>query len=73
MIGFLLNGTEEREMEYIIRRELEEILLDMDDHRIDHVVKHVMQERYQTLFNLYRRIASRRECLKYMPKRTGDR
>ncbi|WP_090241409.1 hypothetical protein [Lentibacillus halodurans] len=71
MLGFLINDQEQKEMEYLIKRELEELLMDMEDHRIDQMVKSAMKERYQTIFNLYRRIASREECMKYMPKRTG--
>ncbi|HLS07834.1 hypothetical protein [Lentibacillus sp.] len=72
MLGFLINDEEQKEMEYLIKRELEELLMDMDDHRIDQMVKTSMKARYQTIFNLYRRIASKEDCMKYMPKRTGD-
>lgn len=68
----MINDEEGKEMEYLIRRELEELLMDMEDHRIDPMVKKAMKDRYQTIFNLYRRIASREECMKYMPRRTGD-
>ncbi|WP_010529096.1 hypothetical protein [Lentibacillus jeotgali] len=72
MLGFLINNEEQREMEYLIKRELEELLMDMEDHRIDQMVKSSMKDRYQTVFNLYRRIASKENCMKYMPKRTGN-
>ncbi|GGJ98668.1 hypothetical protein GCM10007063_21180 [Lentibacillus kapialis] len=72
MLGFLINDEEQREMEYLIKRELEELLMDMEDYRIDQIVKNSMKERYQTVFNLYRRIASKEECIKYMPRRTGN-
>jgi len=63
---------EQKEMEYLIKRELEEILMDLDDHRIDHSVKGSMYKRYETLFQMFRRVASHQECLKYMPKQTKN-
>ena len=69
MIGLLINEMEQSEIEYVLKRELEELLMDLEDPRIDHMVKRAMRERYQTLFQLFRRVASEQECLKYMPKR----
>ncbi|SDP94187.1 hypothetical protein SAMN05216565_1162 [Litchfieldia salsa] len=66
MIGLLINNREVKEIEYLIKRELEEILLDMDDSRIDHVVKKAMDERYKLLFQLFKRIAEPSECTKYI-------
>ncbi|SFQ92053.1 MULTISPECIES: hypothetical protein [unclassified Bacillus (in: firmicutes)] len=66
MIGFLINEKETKEMEYLIKREMDEILYDLKDHRIDHIVKRAMEERYKILFALFKRVASPRECLKYM-------
>jgi len=70
MLGLLINENEQKEVEYLLKRELEEILLDLDDDRIDQVVKQAMRKRYQSLFQLFRRVASRDECLKYMPKQS---
>lgn len=72
VVGLLISNMEQKEIEYLIKRELEEILMDMDDHRIDQVVKDAMEERYQTLFQLFRRVASEQECFKYMPKKSRD-
>jgi hypothetical protein len=72
MIGLMINDMEKRELEYIIKRELDEILFDLDDHRIDNLVKNAMRERYKTLFQLLRRVSSERECLRYIPKRTQN-
>lgn len=66
MIGMLLNQKEVKEMEYLIKREMDEILFDLKDERIDHIVKRAMEERYRILFSLYKRIASPADCLKYM-------
>ena len=67
MIGFLINNVEQREIVYLVKRELEELLLDLDDHHIDDVVKQAMRERYLVLFKIFRRVATVEECLCYMP------
>ncbi|CDQ41347.1 MULTISPECIES: hypothetical protein [Virgibacillus] len=72
MLGLLINEIEQKEMEYLLRRELEEILMDLEDQRIDHMVKRAMKERYNILFQLFRRVASESECIKYMPKRSEN-
>lgn len=66
MLGFVINDKEKQEIEYIVKRELDEILFDLQDERIDHIVKRAMEERYKILFNLFKRVASARECMKYM-------
>ncbi|MED3561523.1 hypothetical protein [Bacillus xiapuensis] len=68
MLGILINEKEVKEMEYLIKREMDEILFDLRDERIDHIVKRAMEERYKVLFTLFRRVASPSECLKYMRK-----
>ncbi|WP_219915756.1 hypothetical protein [Mesobacillus zeae] len=54
-------------MEYLIKREMDEILFDLKDERIEHIVKRSMKERYKILFSLFKRVAIPNECLKYMP------
>jgi len=66
MLGFIINDMERKEMEYVVKRELEEILMDLEDERIDDVVKEAMCDRYQVLFKLLQRVVSEQECLKYM-------
>ncbi|WP_445492974.1 hypothetical protein [Niallia sp. 03133] len=66
MIGLLLNKTEVKEIEYLIKRELDEIIFDLNDERIDKSVKKAMMIRYQELFSLLKRIASPKECLQYI-------
>ncbi len=66
MIGFMLNFKEVQELEYLLKREMEELLFDFEDSRIEIVVKKAMEERYQILFNLYRRIALPADCAKYL-------
>ncbi|WP_246946193.1 hypothetical protein [Bacillus pinisoli] len=66
MIGFMLNTMEQKELEYLLKREMDEILHDLQDHRIDHIVKRAMEERYQILFKLFKRVATPQECSKYL-------
>lgn len=72
MLGLLINDMEQKEIEYLVRREMEELLMDLEDHRMDQLVKQSMRERYSILFQLFRRVASEQECLKYMPKRSNN-
>ncbi len=72
MMGLLVNEREQREIEYLIKRELEELLMDLDDYRIDQTVKQAMVDRYHVLFQLFRRVASEQECSKYLLKKTYD-
>ncbi|UCZ53414.1 hypothetical protein LGQ02_00980 [Bacillus shivajii] len=66
MFGLMLNGKESQEVEYLLKRELEELLLDLTDSRIDGIVKRAMEERYQLIFQLYKRFTSPKEYLKYV-------
>lgn len=61
MRGLLINEKERQELQYILKRELEEILLDYEDGRIDGTVKKTMEEKYQLVLSLYRRISSQTE------------
>lgn len=65
MLGLLISEIEVKEIEYLIKREMDEILFDLKDERIDHIVKRAMEERYKILFSLFKRVASPKECLKY--------
>ncbi|QHE50730.1 hypothetical protein [Pontibacillus sp. HMF3514] len=67
MLGLMINEIEQKEIEYLLKREMEELLLDLSDSRIDHIVKRAMEERYQILYNLFRRFVSEKESLKYIP------
>lgn len=66
MIGMIVNFKEVQELEYLLKREMDELLYDFEDSRIDAVVKRAMEERYDILFNLYRRIAPPVDCVKYL-------
>ncbi|WP_374720883.1 hypothetical protein [Peribacillus tepidiphilus] len=73
MLGFLINVKEQKEIEYLLKREMDEILFDLQDDRIDHIVKRSMDERYKILFNLFTRVAPPRECIKYMKTKSRTR
>ena len=66
MLGLLLSKKEMKEVEYLLKRELEELLHDFEDKRIDRVVKHAMEERYQLLFKVFTRVAPHSECVQYI-------
>ncbi|MDQ0216169.1 hypothetical protein J2S13_002606 [Oikeobacillus pervagus] len=66
MLGLLINKKEKQEIHYLLKREMDEILFDLEDHRIDHVIKRSMKERYKILFDLFKRVASHQECMKYV-------
>lgn len=69
MQGLLINQKELQELQYLIKRELDEILFDLRDHRINQDIKKAMDERYTVLFSLFKRVASHKECLTYMRPR----
>jgi hypothetical protein len=73
MFGLLISEKEVKEMEYLIKREMDEILFDLKDDRIDHIVKRSMEERYKILFTLFKRVASPQECFKYIRRGNKDR
>ena len=50
MLGLLINGMEQKEIEYLIKRELEELLLDLDDNRIDYLMKRAMRNATKDYF-----------------------
>ncbi len=66
MLGILIAEREKEEMIFLLKREMDEILFDLRDERIEHIVKRSMKERYQILFSLFKRLAPHKECLNYM-------
>ncbi|MEH7124744.1 hypothetical protein V7127_16080 [Bacillus sp. JJ1773] len=65
MLGILINNREQKEIQYLIKREMDEILFYLNDERIDHIVKRAMEERYKILFSLFKRVASPNDILRY--------
>lgn len=66
MMGLLISSKECLELEYLIRRELEEMLLDLEDSRLDGLVRLAIEERYQMIYRLYARIAPPRDLIRYV-------
>lgn len=68
VLGLLINHMEQKEIEYLVKRELEELLMDLEDCHLDQDVKQTIRERYKVLFKIFQRVAAEQECLKYMLK-----
>ncbi|MCJ8009641.1 hypothetical protein ACFFF5_17755 [Lederbergia wuyishanensis] len=66
MLGLLLNDRDKEEIIYLLKREMDEILFDLKDARIESIVKQSMEERYKTLFSLFKRVASQYDCMRYV-------
>ncbi|TWI53664.1 hypothetical protein [Halalkalibacter nanhaiisediminis] len=66
MLGLILNQKEVQEIEYLLKREMEELLLDLSDPRIDGIIKKAMEEKYQIVFGIYKRFVPPKERMKYM-------
>ncbi|ELK47867.1 hypothetical protein QRD89_01020 [Halobacillus sp. ACCC02827] len=69
MHGLMIDEQEKREIEYLLKREMDEIIFDLGDHRIDQGLKRAMEDRYEVLFQIFRRFATRQECMQYMPRK----
>lgn len=65
MLGFLLNERECKEFDYLLRKELDEMLLDLKDRRIDKALKRSIETRYRIIFRMYARLASPKELSRY--------
>ncbi|GBF12080.1 hypothetical protein TEPIDINF_002940 [Tepidibacillus infernus] len=69
MLGFLFNERECRELEYMLKKELDEMLLDLSDKRIDGALRNAIEDRYYTVFKMLARTASNKELSKYARNR----
>jgi hypothetical protein len=69
MIGFLFNERECKELDYVLRKELDEMLFDLNDQRIDSNAKVAIEARYRIVFRMYTRLASSKEISKYARNR----
>ncbi|SDI07973.1 hypothetical protein SAMN05192534_12082 [Alteribacillus persepolensis] len=69
MVGVLMNEKEAQEMEYLLKKELEELICDMDDDEVDPFVKKALEEKYQIILNLLKRFVSPKESLYYVNNR----
>ena len=70
MLGFLFNDRECRELDYVLRKELDEMLFDLNDKRIDQEIKGAIESRYRVIFRMYARLASPKEISKYARNRS---
>ena len=69
MIGILLNERECKELNYLLRKELDEMLLDLNDQRMGDEVRSAIDLRYKVIFRMYARLASSKELSKYARNR----
>ncbi|GIP36305.1 hypothetical protein [Paenibacillus sp. J2TS4] len=69
MLGFLFNERECRELDYVLRKELDEMLFDLKDEQMDNDLKGAIESRYNIIFRMYARLASPKEISKYARNR----
>lgn len=69
MLGFLFNDRECKELDYVLRKELDEMLFDINDKRLDEEIKAAIEARYRTVFRMYARVATPKEISKYARNR----
>lgn len=62
----LLNEKECKEMNYLLRKELDELLFDLKDRYLDQQLRKSIEARYQTIFRIFARIASNQELSRYV-------
>lgn len=65
MLGMLFNEKECKELDYVLRKELDEMLLDLSDGRLDPNIRQAIANRYKTVFRMYARFAPQKELSKY--------
>ncbi|MDR0271293.1 hypothetical protein [Paenibacillus sp.] len=65
MLGMLFNDKECKELDYVLRKELDEMLFDLSDQRLDTDVRNAIARRYKTVFRMYARFAPQKELSKY--------
>jgi hypothetical protein len=69
MLGFLFNERECRELDYVLRKELDEMLFDLNDKSLDAGIKGAIESRYKVIFRMYARLASPKEISRYARNR----
>jgi len=65
MLGMMFTDKECKEFDYMLRKEMDEMLLDMSDRRLDGPVKDAITRRYKIIFRMYARIAPPKELSRY--------
>jgi hypothetical protein len=66
VIGALFEDREAHELEYLLKKEMEELSAEIEEPDLNHLVKRVMEERYRLLFTIYKRFAPEQECIRYL-------
>lgn len=69
LVGVLLNHQELHEFEYVLKKEMEELRFDLEDQKIDAIVKSVLEERYQIIYRLFCRFAKPSDCRRYLRRK----
>ncbi len=70
MLGLLFNERECKELDYVLRKELDEMLFDLKDLRIEGDIKTAIESRYKVIFRMYARLASPKDLSKYARNRS---
>lgn len=70
MLGILFNERECRELNYILRKELDEMLFDLRDSRLEQDMKTAIESRYKVIFRMYARSASPKDLSRYALNRS---
>ncbi|MFD2672430.1 hypothetical protein [Marinicrinis sediminis] len=70
MLGILFNDKECKELNYLLRKELDEMLYDLRDHRLEKGMKINISSRYKVVFRMYARLATPKELSKYVINQT---
>lgn len=65
MLGMLFNERECKEFDYVLRKELDEMLQDLADHRLDGDIRKSIAKRYKIIFRMYARVATPKQLSKY--------
>ncbi|SER12136.1 hypothetical protein [Piscibacillus halophilus] len=69
MLGLLITEQEQKELEYLLKREMDELIYDFNYENMDSRVKEAIKERYVLLFNIFKRMANHSSCIKYTPRK----
>lgn len=65
MLGMIFTDKECRELGYMLRKELDEMLMDIGDRKLEGPVREAIVNRYKIIFRIYARMASPRDLSRY--------
>ncbi|TSJ60757.1 hypothetical protein FPQ10_12680 [Allobacillus sp. SKP2-8] len=69
MLGLLINEKEQKELEYLLKKEMDELLFEVTCDDFNAEIKNSIKKRYITLFNVYKRFANQNELVNYTPRK----